>query len=66
MHQPLRIGPCALVETNLVHVRHQPLCAPAQHPLLCLHRQKSDQREGKSHNTYQEGTSYSPLAKGHA
>ena len=22
MHQPLRIGPCALVEANLVHVRH--------------------------------------------
>jgi len=47
MHEPLRIGPGALVEANLVNIRGQSLGAPAQHSLLNLYSQKGQQQEGK-------------------
>jgi hypothetical protein len=53
MHEPLRIGPSALVEANLVHIRGQSLGAPAQHSLLNLNRQKSDQHKGHNYDTGQ-------------
>jgi hypothetical protein len=65
VHQPLRIGPGALVEANPVHIRQQPLSVPAQHPLLCLHSQKSEEHHRQDHSTYKEDKAYSPLSKGH-
>src|SRR5580698_1911286 len=40
VHQPLRIGPGALVETNLMHLRQQPLSTQALHSQLNLNSQK--------------------------
>lgn len=65
VHQPLRIRPCALVQANLVHIRQQPLSVPTQHPLLCLHNQKSEQYQGEDDPTRKEDNPYSPLSKGH-
>jgi hypothetical protein len=65
VHQPLRISPCALVEANLMHIRQQPLGAPAQHSLLNLNSQKREKHKGHSHHTGQADNPYSPPSKGH-
>jgi hypothetical protein len=65
VHQPLRIGPGALVEANLVHIRQQPLGAPAQHSLLHLHGEKCGQHQGQNDSTCKEDNAYSPLSQGH-
>jgi hypothetical protein len=54
-----------LVEANLVHIRGQPLRAPAQCSLLNLHGQKSDQHQGQNDSTCKEDNPYSPLSKSH-
>jgi hypothetical protein len=54
-----------LVEANLVHIRGQPLRAPAQRSLLNLHSQKGEQHQGHNNPTRQADNPYSPLSKGH-
>jgi hypothetical protein len=65
VHEPLRVGPCGLVEANLVHVRQQPLSAPAQHPLLNLHSQKGKEHHGQDHSACKADNANSPLFEGH-
>ena len=63
VHKPLRIGPGALVEANLVYICGQPLRAPAQCSLLNLHSQKREQHQAYNEHTYQADNPYSPLSR---
>jgi hypothetical protein len=65
VHQPLSIGPGALVEANLMHICGQPFSAPAQCSLLNLHGQKSNQHHEDNQATRQADNAYGPLSKGH-
>src|SRR5260370_36517373 len=65
VHEPLCIGPGALVEANLVHIRQQPLSAPAQCSLLNLDGQKSNQHHEDNQATRQPDNAYGQLSKGH-
>ena len=50
-YEPLRIGPCAAVEVNLMYVGHQLFSAATEEALLKLDRRKCQQSESQHEQT---------------